>query len=842
MLRLLLAAGILLSVGLPVSAQYVFGRYDFVAGDSPRAIAAADVDGDGKIDIAVIDVTQRTVAVFLGKPDGTFGTKTVLATGRTPLSLTIADFNRDRKPDIAVSNDDENTVSILLGNGDGTFQPRVDYPVGDAPAQIIAVDVNGDRNLDLVTGNRSLSVSVLLGNGDGSFQRNVDFPTAVGAGLGPVGAVASGDFNGDGRLDLAVPVGNTNMVAVLLGNGDGTFRSFVEYPTGVGPSWVACGDFNGDGRLDLAVTNRGPSNGVLANSVSILLGNGDGTFRAHVDRPVGPDPSEIIAADVDRDGRLDLITANANCETSPCGFGSISVLLGNGDGTFRAHRDFGTGLAPTIAVTEVNGDGAADVAVAHRNCRFFPCGPGSVSILLGNGDGSFSGTDEYATERNPSSVTAADFRRVGILDLIVVNQFADTISYLRGDGHGAFQQQTVLVSGLASIDAAAVDVNGDGNADVVTANGTNTVSVLLGNGNGTFRPHVDYVTGSGPAVVLARDINGDGKLDLAVLNAGSGFGNSVSILLGNGDGTFKARTDSPAGPFANWMAAGDFNGDGKPDLAVSNAGGGAGPLSILLGNGNGTLQAPVAYEAAAFPCCIASGDLNGDGKLDLAIPTSGNTAGPVAVLLGNGDGTFRKPVGYATGFGAGQLIIADLNGDHRLDLAVISSQVNGVSILLGNGDGTFQDHVDFATGTQPLALTAADLDGDGGLDLAVTAAFPDESVAVLRNRPFIALSATRMHFVARAAGIRSAVQTLLVSNVGAAPFSISGISASGEFAQTNTCPPILPPGSSCSVSVTFLPSSIAARVGSLTIMDGAQNSPHTVLLSGVSGRQRAVSH
>lgn len=173
---------------------------------------------------------------------------------------------------------------------------------------------------------------------------------------------------------------------------------------------------------------------------------------------------------------------------------------------------------------------------------------------------------------------------------------------------------------------------------------------------------------------------------------------------------------------------------------------------------------------------------------------------------------------------------------------MISTQVNGVSILFGNGDGTFRDHVDFTTGTQPLALTAADLDGDGGLDLAVTAAFPDEAVAVLLNRPFIALSATRLRFVAAAPGVRSATQTLLVNNAGAAPFSISGISATGEFAQTNTCSAILAPGSSCSVSVAFLPSSSAARVGSVTIRDGAQNSPHTVLLSGVTGRQRAVSH
>ncbi|MEK6373593.1 MAG: FG-GAP-like repeat-containing protein [Acidobacteriota bacterium] len=840
-LRLLIIASVLALVNPKASGQkYVFGRLDFAAGKTPGSIAVGDFNGDGTADIAVLDVTQKTVMAFLGRPDGTFALRNELATGRTPLSLTVADFNGDRKSDIAVSNYDDHTVSILLGNGDGTFRPRVDYAAGFDPRQIIAVDIDRDGTLDLVTSNGSLSLSVLLGNGDGSFKNHIDFPSAGGAGAGSPGAVAAGDFNGNGRLDLAVPNQNANSVSVLTGNGDGTFGPFVTYETGIGPSAVTSGHFNGDGKLDLAVTNTGFSKGTQANSVSILIGNGDGTFRTHVDQPVGPNPAAIIATDLNHDGKADIITTNANCSGS-CLFGSVSILLGEGDGTFRPHTDYGTGTAPSIAVADVNADGTPDLAIAHGNCIFAPCGPASISILLGNGDGTFSGNIKYPTGRNPSSVTSADFRQIGTLDLAVVNQFDNTISLLLGDGRGSFRPQTTVASGLASVYATAVDVNGDDKSDLVTTNGSDTVSILLGNGDGTFRPHVDYGTGSGPKVVITGDFNGDGKLDLAVLNGGQVFGNAVSILLGNGDGTFKPRSDFPAGMSASWVTEGDFNRDGKLDLAVSNNNG-AGSVSILFGNGNGTFQAPIAYETAGFPPCVATGDFNGDGKLDLAIPRSGNTAGPLSVLLGNGDGTFRNRVDYPTGVGAGQVIVGDFNGDGRLDLGVISAQFNSVSILIGHGDGTFQDHLDFASGSQPLALTAADLDGDGGLDVVVTAAFPDNAISVLLNRPFIALFPAKLLFVAPAPGVRSATQTLLVSNPSSTPFSISSISVSGDFTETNNCPKSLAPGSSCSVNIAFVPRSIDPRKGVVTITDGAQNSPHTIALSGVTGRQRAVRH
>lgn len=197
-------------------------------------------------------------------------------------------------------------------------------------------------------------------------------------------SVVVGDFNGDGRLDLAVANSGSGDVSILLGRGDGTFQSPVHYAAGQGPdSQVAVGDFNGDGELDLVVSNSG------SNNVSVLLGNGDGSFRATTSYDVGRNPSSVAVADVNGDGKLDLVVSNQNCSHSggPCAQGTVSVLLGNGDGTFQPHKDFAAGRVPNwVAVGDFNGDGKLDLAVVNGQGNG---GPSTVSILLGNGDGTF---------------------------------------------------------------------------------------------------------------------------------------------------------------------------------------------------------------------------------------------------------------------------------------------------------------------------------------------------------------------------------------------------------------------------------------------------------------------
>ena len=344
-----------------------------------------------------------------------------------------------------------------------------------------------------------------------------------GTGTNPA-SVTIGDFNGDGKLDLAAANNVGNTVSVLLGNGDGTFAAKVDYGTGTNPQSVTTGDFNGDGKLDLAVVNSYNSTG--GKTVSVLLGNGNGTFAAKVDYSVGNSPVSVTTGDFNGDGKLDLAVANSYDAT---GGNTVSVLLGNGNGTFAAKVDYATGHFPySVTVGDFNGDGKMDLAVANRTSN-------TVSILIGNGNGTFATKVDYGTGTNPASVTTGDFNGDGVLDLAAVNSYNGT--------------------------------------------GGNTVSVLLGNGNGTFAAKVDYGVGTAPISATTGDFNGDGKLDLAVANY-SGY--NVSVLLGNGNGTFAAKEDDGVGNGPYSVTTADFNGDGRLDLATANYG--SSSVSVLLGS------------------------------------------------------------------------------------------------------------------------------------------------------------------------------------------------------------------------------------------------------------------
>jgi hypothetical protein len=330
-------------------------------------------------------------------------------------------------------------------------------------------------------------------------------------------AVATGDFNGDGRLDLVVANSAANTVSVLLGKGDGTFAARVDYPAGLQPVSVAVGDFNGDGNLDIAVANQAD------NTVSILLGNGQGGFASGTPYPTGNSPAAVIVADLNSDGTLDLAIANRADNT-------LSILLGNADGTFNAHVDYPAGPSPSALVAaDFNADGKLDLATANDFTN------GTVSVLLGNGDGTLQPPVAYATG-DSVALAAADFNGDGKLDLAAVNQVEQSLSVLLGNGDGTFQPAQTKLLELSPTGLAIGDMNADGTVDVaVTNSGDNTISILFGYDNGTFRDPIDYDVASGPVAVALGDFNGDGSLDLATAVMAS---NTVSILLQTPAATF----------------------------------------------------------------------------------------------------------------------------------------------------------------------------------------------------------------------------------------------------------------------------------------------------------------
>jgi len=514
-------------------------------------------------------------------------------------------------------------------------------------------------------------------------------------------SVAVGDFNGDGNLDLAVANEYSGGVSVLLGNNDGTFEAAVSY--GSNSCSVAVADFNGDGKLDLATA------GCYGGGANVLLGNGDGTFRSQMTFSAGSYPISVAVGDFNHDGKPDLAVANEFSN-------NVSVLLGNGDGTFQTATNYGTDEDPgAVAIADLNGDGKLDLTVANWSGNE---GRGDVSVLLGNGDGTFQPAVNYTAYMNiqAASVAVADFNRDGKLDLVA------GASLLLGNGDGTFQAPTFYNNGGYSVPygMAVVDFNGDGKADLALTNqGGLNVSVLLGNGDGTFQAATNYVAGSFPYGLATGDFNGDGKPDLAVANSGGQGENlgTVSVLFGNGDGTLQAATGYAAGSVPLFAAVGDFNGDGEPDLAVANEDGNS--VSVLVGNGDGTFQAAVNYGAGSNPYSIAVGDFNGDGKPDLAVANYGSSN--VSVLLGNGDGTFQAAVSYGAGSNPYSIAVGDFNGDGKQDLVVANGSSDNVTVLLGNGDGSFQAVVSYYLGQGLYAWSVAvgDFNGDGKLDLVV---------------------------------------------------------------------------------------------------------------------------
>jgi len=264
---------------------------------------------------------------------------------------------------------------------------------------------------------------------------------------------------------------------------------------------------------------------------------------------------------------------------------------------------------------------------------------------------------------------------------VAANSASNTVSVLLGNGDGSFQTSVGFGTGAGPNSVAISDLNGDGSLDLAVTNSTdNTVSVLLGNGTGGFGPEVDVATGLNPISIAAGDVNGDGAQDLITSNAGA---NSVSVLLGNGDGTFQAKMDYPAGVDPRSVATADLNRDGILDLAVADNGDRSGTTegsSILLGNGNGTFHVGAHYGAIPNPVFVAIADLDGDGLLDFALAMAGGIS--VNVFRGNGDGTFRFQTTYVTGEGEESLTIADLDGDGTLDMAVLNYVDKTMSILI----------------------------------------------------------------------------------------------------------------------------------------------------------------
>jgi len=520
-----------------------------------------------------------------------------------------------------------------------------------------------------------------------------------------VRAVAGGDFNGDGKVDLAtseiVPPFDFSKISLWFGDGQGGFENVISFTVNGAIIGLDAGDFNKDGRLDLLGSGNG-FGGFSAGFVE-LLGNGDGTFQIGNPVPTGPPGfSASIFADLNGDGRDDVVVANQTDS-------SVYVALSGADGKLGAPVKYQLSIAPTtIAAADFNGDGKDDLVTANSNSP-------TLTLLTNNGSGGFSVASGPNTGGNNNSITTGDFNGDGKADIATAQ--TASIAALLGDGSGGFSPVKKIGNkgGPAII---AEDFSGDGKDDLVL--GGSTTTALFNDGAGNFNSTITYGTGTFTTAFVAKDFNGDGKIDLAASGHNS---HTVSILLNANGSAFQAPNVFEPSLFPSTLNVGDLNRDGKPDLVVANN------LSfeVSFGDGKGSFVAPRRFDSlldlSGAISAVQLGDFNKDGNTDLAFtggPFSG-AAGSVIVAFADAGGNFSAARTKKISVGARpvDLLAADFNGDGALDLATANAASNDVSILLGNGMGDFIAAPAAPVGLEPGSLAAADFNGDGKTDLAV---------------------------------------------------------------------------------------------------------------------------
>ncbi|MGB4990441.1 MAG: FG-GAP-like repeat-containing protein [Pyrinomonadaceae bacterium] len=764
----------------------------------PESVAIGDFNNDGNQDFATANRSNNSVSVGLGDGTGRFLTLVQVTVASGPRSVAIGDFNNDGNQDFATANSNANNVSIRLGDGEGGFtSPTVpEVLVGINPSSVAIGDFNNDLLQDFATVNSSSNnVSIHLGNGAGGFT--LPAVPEVPVGTGPI-SVALGDFNNDGNQDLATANGGSTNVSIRLGNGTGGFTlpPVAQVTVGTFPFSVAIGDFNNDGNQDLAAANVGTS----SNNVSIRMGDGAGGFTSPTvaQVSVGTFPQSVAIGDLNNDGRQDFATANSNSN-------NVSIRLGGCPGTpptptptptatptttptatptatptptptatptatptpapptLGDYANTGVVLAGNTTITpsvpptnttsvnvstnsSFNGELTADpVTGVVRITNAHPAGVYTVTVTAFGPGGMTtetfgltvtSGTactgigftspavPQVPAGSSPASVAIGDLNNDGHQDIAAANFSSASISIRLGDGAGGFTSPTIpqVSVGTGPESVAIGDFNRDGNQDLATANfNSASVSIRLGDGAGGFTsPAVAQITvATGPRSVAIGDFNNDGRPDLATANSNS---NNISIRLGDGADGFTSPTVAQVAVGTNpvSVAIGDFNGDGFQDFATTNFG--VNNVSIRLGDGTGGFSSPAVSEIAVGtgPFSLAIGDFNSDGDQDLA--TANGSSINVSIRLGDGAGGFTSPTvpQVTVGTFPFSVAIADFNNDGNQDFATANSNPNNVSIRLGNGAGGFTSPTvaQVSVGTFPRSVAIGDFNNDGRQDFA----------------------------------------------------------------------------------------------------------------------------
>ncbi len=610
------------------------------------------ITGGWSLDITTVPF----VPPVLGCGAASFTGPTSFATGSAPTNVVVGDLNADTKLDLVVTNQNSNNVSIMLGNGTGGFAAATNFAAGTFPYAAAIGDVNNDTFPDIAVANSgSNNVSILMGDGMGSFSAATNY----GTGPSPI-SVALGDFNGDNRPDLAVAEFGgffAGSISVLLNTGTGTFNPAVSFPVRSQPSFVAVGNFTADSNLDLAVANYG------SNNVSILLGNGAGSFSTTPPVVnVGIGPVSIAVGDVNSDGKSDLAVANYNSDT-------VSVGFGSGVGTFTVNNIISVGGNPiSVKLADVSDDGKLDVLASNRSSN-------NVSASLNNGNGFFGGSNFFDNGAAPSSLGIGDFNSNGQPDLVTSNSSANTVS--------------LLLNACAVAKGLRFDFDGDRRSDFgVFRPSNNNWYILHSAGTGSY---FQFQPGTSGDKLVLEDYSGDGLTDAGVYRPSTGHW----IVPGLYDVEFGLATDIPV--------PADYDGDGRADLAVYRPSEGAWYIRKSADN------SWMSFFFGSMEDLPVPRDYDGDGKADAAVFRP-SVAG--WYIQQSSDNQVR---GQQFGISTDRPVPADYDGDGKADIAVFRAADGAWYIYKSSDNGLLS----YAWGLSTDTPIQGDFDSDGKFDIAV---------------------------------------------------------------------------------------------------------------------------
>jgi hypothetical protein len=702
---------------------------------SPKSIAVTDLNNDGRLDIIVADYVDSQISVFLGLNNNTFSSPISFSTGTDsgPCSFAIGDFNNDSRADIVVANNETNNAAVYLGNGDGSFSNQAisSFDGIPLPVSVDVGDLDKDGRLDFVVVSQQFGfVRIFFGDDDNQFSNQPIL--LIGLDSKPVW-VRIADFNNDNCSDIAVINRLAGTVGLFIGSCNSNFQYVTVFSvgTGAGPNAGAIGDLNGDGRMDIVV------NIYYNRAFQVLLGNGNGTFISSATYSIDSlaRPSWSTIGDWNNDNLLDIVVSS--CDTN-----NMFMFLGNGDGTFSVGRTYSTGQNScplSSAAGDLNKDGILDLVSANAKS-------GTVGVFLGYTymNGIREATYSTGSASHPQAIGLGHFTdHSNQIDVVLANYGLSNVGILEEYPDGTFPIQKMFSTGPLSFPTSIAinDVNNDSRQDVVVANSAlGNVGIFYGYGNGSFRSQKIYSTVrySSPQSVITGSFNNDTRIDIAVVYVDSG---SVSTMLRYDTTVFIKQNDYFTGPqfYPHAVAVGHFNNDGYWDFVTVNRGNQS--ISIFLGLPNGTFTGPTMYATGkkSPSYAVVVGYFNNDTYLDIVV--SHYSISSISVFLGLGNGTFLGPnlifidlpelsgsssgsQAYESG-GSSELegmAVGDFNEDKQLDLVLVFGAASGIGVFLGRDDGTFDDPVPYHTGTavNSIYVAVGDLNNDTHLDLVVT--------------------------------------------------------------------------------------------------------------------------